>query len=163
MQMETTSNNLKWLSFSGGSDEYPVWSTRFQAFSQTKGFFETLTGDDVLPNPPGRLPDGASDEQRDAHNEATETYMKAVIDIQKRNNTLWCYLAMVLNSTSWMLTRHYCVDNKGLGDGSKAWVLLQQRFRNDETVTVVSVMRHMTRLQTKEDEALHNYFIRTQE
>ena len=109
-----------WLCFSGLSDEYPVWSTRFQAFSQTNGLFETLTGDDVPPNPPGRLPDGASDEQRAAHDAATEAYMTAVIDIQKRNKTLWCYLAMVLDSTSPMLIRHDCVDNKGLGDGRKA-------------------------------------------
>ena len=139
--MESTSNILKWLCFSGLSDEYPVWSTRFQAFSQTKGLFETLTGDDVPPNPPGRLTDPASDEIRAAHDAAIEADMKAVIDIQKRNNTLWCYFAMVLDSTILMLIRHDCVDIKGLCDGGKAWVLLQQKFRSDETVTVVSVMR----------------------
>ena len=47
--MQSASNNLKWLCFSGLSDEYPVWSTRFQAFSQTKVLFETLTGDDIPP------------------------------------------------------------------------------------------------------------------
>ena len=62
-----------------------------------------------------------------------------------------------------MLIRHYCVDNKGVGDGRKAWVLLQQKFRSDETVTVVNVMQQLARLQLKEDEALHNYFIRAQE
>ena len=122
-----------------------------------------MTGDDVPPNPPGPLPDGASDEQGAAHDAATEAYMKAVIDIQKRNNTLWCYLALVLDSTSLMLIGHDCVDNKGLGDGRKAWLLVQQRFRSDETVTVVSVMRHFAGLQLKEDEALHNCFIRAQE
>ena len=55
------------------------------------------------------------------------------------------------------------MDNKGLGDGRKAWVLLQQRFRSDETVIVVSVMRRLARLQLKEDEGLHNYFIGAQE
>ena len=33
-------------------------------------------------------------------------------------------------------------------------------FRSDETVTVVSVMRQLARVQLKKDEALHNYFIR---
>ena len=70
---------------------------------------------------------------------------------------------MMLGSTSLMLIRHDCVDNKGLGDGRKAWVLLQQRFRSDETVTVVSVMRKLARLQLKEDEALYKYFNRAQE
>ena len=120
-------------------------------------------GDDVPPNLPRRLPDGASDEQRAAHGAATEAYMKAVIDIQKRNNTLWCYLAMVLDSTSLMLIRHDCVDNKGLGDARKAWVLLQQMFRSDETVTEVSVMRQLAHLQLHEDKAQQNYFICAQE
>ena len=122
-----------------------------------------MTGDDVPPNPPGRLPDGTSDEQRAAHDAAAEAYMTAVIDIQNRNTILWCYLAMVLHSTSLMVIRHDCVDKNGLGDGRKAWALLQQRFRSDETVTVVSVMRQLARLQLKEVEALHNYFIRAQE
>ena len=161
--MESTSDNLKLLCFSGLSDEYPVWSRRFQAFSQNKSLFETLTGDDVPPNPSGRLPNEASDEQRAAHDAVTEAYMTAVIDIQKRNNTLWCNLAIVLDSTSLMLFRHDCVDNKGLGDGRKAWVLHQQRFRSDEIVRVVSVMRQLARLQLKEDEALQNYFICAQE
>ena len=55
------------------------------------------------------------------------------------------------------------MDNKGLDDGRKAWVLLQQRFRSDETVTVVSVMRQLAGLQLKEDEEIHDYFIRAQE
>ena len=127
--MENNSSNLKWLCFSGLSYEYPIWSTGFQAFFQNKGLLETLTGDNIPTNPPGRFPDRASDEQRAAHDAATEAYMKAVADIEKRNNAQWCYLAMVLDSASLMLVRHDCVDNKGLGDGRMAWVLLQQRFR----------------------------------
>ena len=161
-ERESTRNILKWPCFSCLSDEYPFWSSRFQAFTQTKGLFETLTGDNVPLNPPGRLLEGASDEQRPARDAATEAYMKAVIDIQKRNNTRWCFLAMELDSKSLMLIRHDCVDKKCLGDRRKAWVLLQQRFRSDETVTVVNVMRELARLQLKEDEALHNYFIRAQ-
>ena len=154
---------MKWLCFSGLSDEYPTWSTRFQAFSQTKCLFETLTGDDVPANPPLRLLDGASDEQHAAHDAATEAHTKAVADIQKCHNTLWCYLAMVLDPTSLMSIRHDCLDHKGLGDGRKTWVLLQPRFRRDETVTVVSVVRQLARLELKEDRALENHFIRAQE
>ena len=98
-----------------------------------------------------------------AYDAATEAYMKAVIDIQKRDNTLWCYLAVVLDSTSLMLIRHDCMDNKALGDGRKAWVLLQKRFWNDEIVAVVSLLRQMAHLQLKEDKALHKYFICAQE
>ena len=88
--MESRSNNLKWFCFSGLSDKYPIWSTRFQFFSQTKGLFEKLTGDDVPTNPPGRLPDGALDEQRAAHDASTEAYMKAVADIQKQSVMTHC-------------------------------------------------------------------------
>ena len=70
---------------------------------------------------------------------------------------------MVLDSTSLMLIRLDCVDSVGLIGGSKAWVLFPQRFRNDEIVTVVNVMRQLAHLQQSESEALYNYFIGAQE
>ena len=138
--MESTTNELKWLCFSGLPDEYPIWNTSFQAFIPTKSLFEALTGDYVPPNAPGRWPDGETDEQRAAPDAATEAYKKTVADKQKRNDALWCHFAMVMVSTSLMLIRHDCVDNKGLGDGRKSWVFLQQRFRSVETVRLVSVI-----------------------
>ena len=125
--------------------------------------FETLTGDDLPPEAPRRLGNDPTEQELAAHNAATEEHRRALDAIEKRKNTLWCYIAMVLDSTSLMLIRHDCVDRKGLGDGHRAWGLLQQRFRIDETVIVVSVMRQLARLHLKEDEALHNYFIRAQE
>ena len=124
-----SNNNLKWLCFSGIPDDYPIWITRFQAFAQTKGLFETLTGDDRPPSPPVRPGDNPTNEERASHDAAEEAYRRALDDIEKRKNTLWCYLAMVLDSTSLMLIRHDCVDHKGLGDGHKAWGLLQDIFR----------------------------------
>ena len=62
-----------------------------------------------------------------------------------------------------MFMRHDCVDNKGLRDGRKASVLLQQMFRSAKNVTVVSVIRQLAPLQLKEDEAVHNCFICAQE
>ena len=70
---------------------------------------------------------------------------------------------MTLDASSLMLIRHDCVNSKGLGDGQKAWQLLQQRFRSDETTTVISLMRQLDRLQLREDKALLQYFIRAQE
>ena len=160
--MESNSK-LKWLCFSGIPDDYPILITRFQAFAQTKSLFETLTGDERPPHPPTRLSDNPTNEERAAHDAAEEAHRRALDDIEKRKNTLWCYLALVLDSTSLMLIRHDCVDHKGLGDGHKAWGLLQDRFRSNETVTVVSLMRQLSRLQLKEDEALHSYFIRAEE
>ena len=66
-------------------------------------------------------------------------------------------------ATNLTIIRYDCMNNKGLGDVCKAWVLLQRSFRSDETVTVVSEMQQLARLQPREVEALHNYFIRAQE
>ena len=150
-----SNNNLKWLC-SGLRDDCPVSSTRFQAFAQTKRLFDTLTGDDRPRNPKGRLGDQLTDKERAAHDGVEAAYRKALDDIEKRKNTLWCYRAIVLDSTSLMLIRHDCVDHNGLGDGHEAWGLLHERFRSNENVTVVSLMRQMARLQVREDEALHN-------
>ena len=70
---------------------------------------------------------------------------------------------MTLDASSLLLIRHDCVNSNGLGDGQKAWQLLQQRFRSDETITVISLMRQLARLQLREDKAIHQYFIRAQE
>ena len=72
---------------------------------------------------------------------------------------------MILDASSLMLIRHDCVNSKGLGDDQKAWQLLQQQFRSDEreTTTVMSLMRQLSRLQLREDEAIHHNFIRAQQ
>ena len=94
-----------------------------------------------------------------------EAYKTALDDIEKRKNTLWFHLVIVLVWTSPMLVRHDCFHIKDPGVGRKAWVFLQRRksFECDETVIVVSVMRQLAHLQLKEDEALHNYCIRVEE
>ena len=95
-----SNNNLKWLCFSGIPDDYPIWITRFQAFAQTKGLFETLTGDERPPHPPVRLGDNPTNEERAAHDAAEEAYRRALDDIEKRKNTLWCYLGWYLIQTA---------------------------------------------------------------
>ena len=100
---------------------------------------------------------------RAAHEAAEAEYRRALDNIEKRKNTLWCYVAMVLDTTSLMLIRHDCVDNKGFGDDHKAWILLHERFRSNKTLTVVIVMSKLTRITLKDDEALPQYFIRAQE
>ena len=157
------SNNLKWMCFSGLAQDYASWSTRFTAFLQTKSLFDTLMGTETVPQRPERLGENPNDEDRNRHARETQAYTDKLNDIEQRNNTVWCYLAMALDSTSLMLLRHDCVNLRGKGDGHKAWTLLQRRFRSDERTTVVSLMRQLSKLQLKEDEALHEYFIRAQE
>ena len=134
----------------------------FQAFSQTKSVFDTITGDNPPPKPLDGLGKDPTDVERAAHNPAQATYSRALDDIEKRKNNLWCYLAMVLGSTSLMLVRYNCVDNRGLGDGRKTRVFLSAKFWSDETLSVVRIIQQLARLKLKEDEALHSYFIRAQ-
>ena len=161
--MEPSNNSLKWMTFSGLAEDYPTWSTRFSAFAQTKGLFETLTDTVELPDRPAPLREDANDAQTREHEAQTQARATAVQEDESRKNQIWCYLAMTLDASSLMLIRHDCVNSKGLGDGQKAWQLLQQRFRSDETTKVISLMRQLARLQLREDEAIHQYFIRAQE
>ena len=79
---------------------------------------------------------------------------------RSEKNTFWSYPAMLPDLIILMLIRHDCVDKRSLGDASKAWVHLQQLFRSDETVTVVTVMQQLVGQHLKEYEAKHNNFIR---
>ena len=143
--------------------KYPIQSTRYQSFAQTKGLFDTIAVDDLRPNPPWRLGNPRTDVKRAAHDAAEAAYRGALDDIEKRKNTLLCYLAMVLHSIALILIKHDWKDNEALADGRKAWVSPSTKFRSDETLTVFSVMWQLAHLQLREVEARHNYIIRWQE
>ena len=53
----------------------------------------------------------------------------------------------------------------GIGDGAKAWKLLQERFQSVETPTVVTLLTQLARLQLEDLDAedLDSFFIRGQE
>ena len=59
--------------------------------------------------------------------------------------------------------RHDCVGDDGIGDGAKAWKLLQERFQSVETPTVVTLVAQLARLQLEDSEDLDSFFIRGQE
>ena len=59
--------------------------------------------------------------------------------------------------------RHDCVGDDGIGDGAKAWKLLQERFQSVETPTVVTSVAQLARLQLEDAEDLDSFFIRGQE
>ena len=70
---------------------------------------------------------------------------------------------MALDNNSLLYIRHDCLSPDGVGDGAKAWRLLQQRYSNVEKPTVVSLVRQISRLKLDENEKLSEYFIRAQE
>ena len=62
-----------------------------------------------------------------------------------------------------MLMRHDCAGDDGIGDGAKAWKLLQERFQSVETPTVVTLVAQLVRMQFEDAEDLDSFFIRGQE
>ena len=59
-----------------------------------------------------------------------------------------------------MLLRHECVGADGIGDGEKAWKLLQEIFQSVETPTVVTWVVQLARLQPEDSEDLDSLFIK---
>ena len=76
--MESNSIVLKNLCLLGLAEQYPIGSTRFQAFAQTEGLFETITGDDRPPDPLGRLGIDATDMERAVPDAVEAAYGRAL-------------------------------------------------------------------------------------
>ena len=78
---------------------------------------------------------------------------------------MWCHLPVTLDATTLMLKRYDydCVRDDGIGDGAKAWKILQERFQSVETPTVVTLAAQLARLQLEDSEDLDSFFIRGQE
>ena len=108
------------MSFSGFQDVSATWSTRFGAFNQRKDLHDTLMGTKEFLEAPPRFGKKASAADRKEHWRLTKGREAALVESEKRKNQIWCYLAITLNSSSLMLIRHKCVDEKGLCDGQGA-------------------------------------------
>ena len=96
---------------------------------QTKGLYKSLLGTEEQPNEPAPLANGASDDEKKNNKLLKDAYEKDVADIKEKRNNVWCHLALTLDAASFMLMRHDCVGDDGIGDGAKAWKLLQGDFR----------------------------------
>ena len=130
---------------------------------QTKGFYKSLLGTEEQPNEPAPLANGASNDEKKNHKVLKDANEKEVADIKEKRNNVWCHLALTLYATTLMLMRHDCVGDDGIGDGAKAWKLLQERFQSVETPTAVTLVAQLARLQLKDAEDLDSFFIRGQE
>ncbi|CAB3992896.1 Hypothetical predicted protein [Paramuricea clavata] len=157
------SQTIKWLVFNGKAENYPAWSTKFTAYMQTKGLYKALLGKEVAPEEITPLAGDASDEQKAEWEAKVQQRNKQIEEIEERNNTVWCHIALALDNNSLLYIRHDCLSSDGVGDGAKAWRLLQQRYSNVEKPNVVSLVRQISRLQLNENEKLSEYFIRAQE
>ena len=133
------------------------------AMMQTKGLYNSLLGSKEQPNEPAPLANGASINEKKNRKVLKDAYEKEVADIKEKGNDVWCHLALTLDATTLMLMRHDCVGDDGIGDGAKAWKLLQERFQSVETPTVVTLVARLARLQLEDAKNLDSFFIRGQE
>ena len=117
---------VKLLTYTGKAQDFPIWSTRFVAMMQTKGLYKSLLGTEEQTNEPAPLANGATNDEKKNHKVLKDAYEKEVADIKEKRNNLWCHLALTLDATTLMLMRHDCVGDDGIGDGAKAWKLLQE-------------------------------------
>ena len=130
---------------------------------QTKGLYKALLWKEVVLEEIAPLAGDASNEQKAEWEAKVQQRNKQIEEIEERNNTVWCHIALALDDNSLLYIRHDCLSSDGVGDGAKAWRLLQQRYSNVEKPTVVSLVRQISRLQLNEKGKLSEYFIRAQE
>ena len=161
--MATDSDSLNWLHFSGISEDFPTWSTRFIAFMQTKGLYKTLIGHEDIIRRPDNLPENPSNEQRATRDAQRREYTIKVEQTENRNNTVWCCLALTLDSTTLMTIRHDCMNADGMGDDESAWKCVLDRFRSNEGPTVVGIVSQLPRLKMIEGKGIQNFITRAQE
>ena len=154
---------VKLLTYTGKTQDFPIWSTRVVAMMQTKGLYKSLLGKEEQPNEPASLANGASKDEKKNHKVLKDAYEKEVADIKEKRNNVWCHLGLTLDATTLMLMRHDFVGDDGIGDGAKAWKLLLERFQSVETPTVVTLVAQVARLQLEDAEDLDSFFIRGQE
>ena len=92
----------------------PTWSIRFEVFCQTKGLNGKLIDEDEDPVKPTAF--GATPNADDQSNNNVEllAHQKQLAVIERQENEVCCcYLAIVLDSSSFILIWHVCVDRKG--------------------------------------------------
>ena len=92
--------DLKLAAFSGKSEDFPAWSTKFVALMHIKGLFRTVMGNDDLPEAQPTLPQSPNADEQAAYD--TKMQERAVLIQQRKNNrnTVWFHLALVLNDTT---------------------------------------------------------------
>ena len=154
---------VKLLTYTGKQQDFPVWNTRSVAMMQMKGLYKPLLGTEEQPKEPAPLTNGASNDEKKNHKVLMDAYEKEVADIKEKGNNVWWHSALTLDATTLMLMRHDCVVVDGMGDGAKAWKLLQERFQSVETLTLVTLVAQLARLQLENAADSVSFLIRGQE
>ena len=94
------SETIKWLVFDGKAENYPAWSTKFTAYLQSKGLCKALLGKEIVPEKIAPLAEDASNEQTAEQEAKVQQRNKQIEEINERNNTVGCHIALALDNNS---------------------------------------------------------------
>ena len=97
-----------------------TWSIRFEVLCQTKGLNGKLIDEDEDPVKPTAFGATPNADDQSKYNVDLLAHQKQLGVIERPENEVWCYLAMVLDSSSFILIWHVCVDMNGKGEGRAA-------------------------------------------
>ena len=97
------SQMIKWLVFDEKAENYPAWSTKFTAYTQTietKGLYKALLGKEIVPEEIAPIGKDASNEQKADWEAKVQVRSKQIGEINNRSNTVWCHIALALDNNS---------------------------------------------------------------
>ena len=98
------SQTIKCLVFDEKAKNYQAWNTKFTAYMQTKGLYKALFGKEIVPEEIAPLPEDASNEQKAEREAKVQQKNKQIEKTNKRNNTVWCHIALDLDNNSLLYT-----------------------------------------------------------
>ena len=120
-------------------------------------------GNDDLPEAEPTLPQSPNADQQAAYHAKMQERAVLIQQRKGNRNTVWSHLALLLNNTTLMYIKNDCVETDGYGDGTKARKLLQEKFCKAERPTKVCLVGQLGKLRLGSEEALDDYFVRSQE
>ena len=153
------------LPFRLKAQDFPLWSRRFVAIVQTKGLEKSLLGTEKRPNEPAPLANGTSKDGNDKKwtTRCWRMYLRRKFRHQREEDNVWCHLWLTLDATNLKEMKHACVRDDGIGDGAKAWKLLQEGFQSLETLTVFTLVTELAQLQLEDSNDLDRFLFRGQD
>ncbi len=67
---------------------------------ETKGLYKAILGKEIVPEEIAPLAEDASNEQKAEWEAKVQVKNKQIEEINERNNTVWCHIALALDNNS---------------------------------------------------------------
>jgi hypothetical protein len=146
--MADTVVSIKVLPFSGKTIDWPVWSVKFLARAESKGYLDLLTGDEVSPT---------DSEQPDST--ATADEIKKFEELRQANKQGFIDLVLSVGNTSregriaFSIIKSCRNGDKKPGDVAQAWERLSEKFEPKSAQSRINLRRLITsmKMEPKQD------------